>query len=337
MRILFFADSHLGIDYPQHRKSSRAYRGDDFFNNFQRLLKTAEDEQFDLVIHGGDLFDRSKVPEHVVNRAYDMLFGLADKGIPIVLVPGNHDRSTLPTSLFLQHPNLHIFYEPGTFSFTSGSLTLQVAGFPFIRKIGAEIGAVLKDINALIEPGSASLLLMHQAVEGALVGPSNYMFRRAVDVIAQRDLQGPYLAYLSGHIHPHQVLPIEQNVGDGVPFIYPGSIEATSFAEAGETKGYVVLEIDQEHGLSYDFRPLPHRDLVVLNLPDELRSSERESWLVDQLKGLDRRAMVRIEVDDPEVSKWLSAAQLRDLTQGEQILRLRHLWLPRRANAQTAT
>ena len=39
MKILFFSDTHLGFDYPIRPRIVRRRRGQDFFNNFERVLK----------------------------------------------------------------------------------------------------------------------------------------------------------------------------------------------------------------------------------------------------------------------------------------------------------
>ena len=325
MRILFFADSHLGIDYPKRRTKGRRYRGDDFFANFEYLLDLAVSGEFDLVIHGGDLFDRSQVPAHVVNRAYDRLFAAAD-ALPIVLVPGNHDRSTLPSSLFLQHPNLHIFFEPDVLRLQQDGFDLQLAGFPFIRHVGREIEGVMHRLVEKINPHEPALLLMHQTLEGAQVGPHQFVFRPGSEVVSQKALPSCFQGYLSGHIHPHQILWIDAQ-GHRIPFIYPGSIETTSFAEQGESKGYITLALKPGHKLDFDFHPLPHRPLHQLKIPLDCEPVSCEAWLLEQLAQLEPRAYVRIASPTASHSKLFSAARLRTLARKEQILTIAHAWL----------
>ncbi len=63
----------------------------------------------------------------------------------------------------------------------------------------------------------------------------------------------PRVAVLCGHIHRHQVLR-----APGLPpVIYSGSTERTSSAEAGETKGVVLLWLSEAGLERYEFRPLP--------------------------------------------------------------------------------
>lgn len=330
-RILFFADSHLGLDYPIRRKSERRYRGDDFFRNLEYVLDYAKEEQVDLVIHGGDLFDRSDVHRRVVGKAYDMLFAFVDQGIPLVLVPGNHDRSTLPMSLFLQHPNLKIFFEPQVFRFQLNSIQFNIAGFPFVRKIGAAIPALIEMLESQIENDATSILLMHQSLEGAQVGPADYTFRRGKDVIGLDQLQSDtFQAYLSGHIHRHQILDTENTVeGSSVPFIYPGSIERTSFAEKDEVKGFTILEFFEQKPPAVIFKELPSRTMHAFTISH--KSIDRDS-VEDNVRSevieLPQDAIVKIESPTVEISNWLRDIFKQHNSFGRDI-QIRHKWLPR--------
>ena len=61
VKIIFFADSHLGFDTPLKPKKEKRRRGTDFLNNFDYILDYAKINKADLVIHGGDLFFRTRM------------------------------------------------------------------------------------------------------------------------------------------------------------------------------------------------------------------------------------------------------------------------------------
>ena len=68
-RILLVADTHLGFDLPDNPRVNRRRRGHDFFANFERALGPALNGKVDLVVHGGDLFHRSRVSASVVEKS----------------------------------------------------------------------------------------------------------------------------------------------------------------------------------------------------------------------------------------------------------------------------
>ena len=301
--ILFFADSHLGFDYPIRPRVVKQWRGYDFFDNYHHILRTAREKKVDLVIHGGDVFYRSLVHTKIVDMAYDALFELADSGIPAVIVPGNHDRSKLPTSLFLQHPNLYIFHSPDVFHLHLKGRPFNICGFPFIKYIGDEISAITTQFAESLPDDEISLLCMHQAVQGSTVGPSDYTFRAGREVIRMSDLNGPFQAFLSGHIHRYQILRTNQ----GVPFVYPGSIERTSFAELMEEKGYVMLEFDGQPMPKLTFHDLPSRPMHIIKIQNpSMEKSALIPFLQSELAAITSDAVIRLDSPTKEISKWLT-------------------------------
>jgi len=90
IRILFFSDTHLGFDFPLRKSGVHRRRGVDFFTNYNRVLQRAVTGDADLIIHGGDLFFRSRVPDRILELAYGPLIETARTGMPVCIVPGNH-------------------------------------------------------------------------------------------------------------------------------------------------------------------------------------------------------------------------------------------------------
>lgn len=104
IRALLVADTHLGFDFPFRPRIERRRRGPDFFSNFERALQPALRGEVDFVVHGGDLLYRSKVPAALIEMAMAPLIRVAENGVPVYLVPGNHERSRIPLHLWGTHP-----------------------------------------------------------------------------------------------------------------------------------------------------------------------------------------------------------------------------------------
>ena len=248
VRALFLADTHLGFDMPLRPRVEKRRRGPDFFRVFDYALETGLREKVDFVLHGGDLFHRSRVSQGIVSRAIESIEKIAAAGIPFFIVPGNHERSALPSPLFWSIPNVHIFLAPETFRFTSAGKKIALSGFPFHRRdVCRSFARLLSETNWGEEESDLRLLCMHQTVEGAVVGPTDYTFRGGPDVIPGRMIPRGFAAILSGHIHRMQVL----GRGGGrerrsTPVLYPGSTERTSFAEMGEDKGFLLVEFEPD-------------------------------------------------------------------------------------------
>ena len=286
VRLLLLADTHLGFDLPVRPRIERRRRGHDFFANYERALQAARDHSVHAVVHGGDVFYRSRVPAALVQAGFVPLKRLADAGIPVYVVPGNHERSAIPFRLLAEHPDVHLFDRPRTFTAEWNGVRVALAGFPFQRSgVRSAFRSLLEATGWERAGADVNLLCVHQCFEGATVGPHNYTFRSAADVVRAADVPAPFAAVLTGHIHRHQVLTTDLGGRPlPTPVIYPGSIERTSFAEREEEKGYVVLEVapDADRGgrvRQWTFRPLPARPMVI----EEMQGAGADDALLRRL------------------------------------------------------
>ena len=248
IRVLLLSDTHLGFDLPQRPRVERHRRGEDFFASFSRALEPARRGEVDLVVHGGDVLFRSRVKPGLVLRAFDPLKRVADSGVPVVVVPGNHERSAIPYPLLAAHPGIHIFDRPRVFALSIRGINVAIAGFPNERhRIRDRFPALVEGTSWSTVKADVRLLSFHQSVEGATVGPADFVFRENPDVIPGRAIPRCFAAVLAGHIHRHQVLTHDlRGRTMGAPVFYPGSTERTSDAERFEEKGFVTLEIEPD-------------------------------------------------------------------------------------------
>jgi DNA repair protein SbcD/Mre11 len=304
IRILFLADTHLGFDLPVKPRINRRRRGIDLFKNYELALQPALSKEVDIVIHGGDLFYRSRIPELLISMAFEPLIKIADSGIPVVLVAGNHEWSFIQQTIFEKHQNIHIFNELKSFYFRINDVNTQISGFPCVRKnVRSEFTNIIKRIDLKYKNTShIQLLCMHQAIEGAQVGVQNYTFRTNHDTIRAEDLPRDFAAVLSGHIHRGQVLT---HGLDGKQMkskvYYPGSIERTSFAERNETKGYVIFDfIPSQSGgdiKNYDFIKLPSRPMIEINI-DANNSNKPEliNQIIQHISKIEKNSIIRLKI-----------------------------------------
>jgi exonuclease SbcD len=163
------------------------------------------------------------------------------------------------------------------------------------------------------------VLLMHQAVDGAVVGPSDYVFKYDKDVVRPSDIPPEFNAVLSGHIHRFQVLTKDLRGRPlATPIFYPGSIERTSFAEKDEKKGYLILELDVEDGMTrirnWSFNELPTRPMVRVDLDPRRMNADFEASLRTLLDRLPKDGIISLRFHGPlrkEALECLRASSLR--------------------------
>ncbi len=315
-RILFLSDTHLGLDLPARPRVERRRRGDDLFESFERALRPATSGEADLVVHGGDLFYRSRIPAWLAERVFARLAELADRGLDVFWVAGNHERSGVPRGLLLAHPRIRVFDRPRTFVVERGGLRIALAGFPYAPRIATDFGALLAATGHRDAAADVKLLCLHQAVEGATVGPADFVFRSGDDVLRGRDVPAGFAAVLSGHIHRSQTL-VTDLAGRrlAAPVLYAGSTDRTSFAERHEPKGVLVLEVaagGDGGRAAWEFREIDARPMVDVVL--DPRGEDFETRLREALRPLDPRSIVRLRLtaDPPaRVLPFIRAGSLR--------------------------
>src|SRR5262245_17319197 len=309
VRVLFVSDTHIGFDWPARPRVVRHRRGDDFFQNFERALEPARTGEVDVVVHGGDLLYRSRVPAGRVEPALARLKRLASSGVPVLLVPGNHERGRIPYPLLAVHEGLHVFDRPLSVVLDAGGVRVAFIGFPHTHDIRRRFPQMLAAARSENTTADVGVLRLHQCVEGATCGPGNFTFRFGADVIRTADLPKDVAVTLSGHIHRHQVL----RPAGRPPVIYAGSVERTSFAEAPETKGFVVLELTQSGLGSFEFRPLPTRPMVARTVHfDDADPMEAHGRVAAAIDSTPHAAVVHLRITGA-IPATLTAAALRTM------------------------
>ncbi|HUG49095.1 MAG TPA: DNA repair exonuclease [Candidatus Limnocylindria bacterium] len=90
LRLMHMADVHLGARHHDLGAAAAAQR-ERQFAAFRRAVELAIAEKVQLVLICGDLFDSNNQPRRSVERAAAELARLAERGIPVVIIPGTHD------------------------------------------------------------------------------------------------------------------------------------------------------------------------------------------------------------------------------------------------------
>jgi len=250
------ADIHLGYEQYGVRE-----RFNDFSRAFWDIMAEAAHRPVDFVVIAGDLFNKRAIDAQTLIHAIEGLKKLKDKGIPVIAIEGNHDRSYYRDGtswlqflcyqgyLILLHPLMRdgapvlASWQPDTMLGSHVDLLggrLRVYGLPWQ---GAATNRSMEGLVQALETARAGeeaegikyrLLMMHTGLEGIVPRiqglPSMSQFqplRSCVD----------YLAL--GHVHkPYEF--------DG--WMYnPGSTETCGAEEAAwEDRGYYFVEIDTD-------------------------------------------------------------------------------------------
>lgn len=268
MKFVHTADSHLGYEVvkkvsPPERGRER--RAEEIHKNFEAVTRHALEIEADLFIHSGDLFNKYYIPRDRLDHLIRPLLKLEKEGIPVLIIPGNHERSRFPFDLFHGAKGIFVFDRPKSVSLTLGGYAVTLAGFPFIRQDSRRTFLKALDETEYADLRSdLNVLITHQAFDGATVGPAEYTFKTGrADTVSRQTLPSDFDYVAAGHIHRYQVLchPLKPSL----PFVYPGSIQRISFAEMHEDKGFVEAELLHDR-IETRFIPLPAWDMEIVEI-----------------------------------------------------------------------
>jgi len=293
MRIIHFADLHLGVEV--YGKPDPATGLDtrllDFLAAFDKLVDYAISEKVDLVLFCGDAF-KSRDPSQTQQREFARrIRKLADAGIPVFLLIGNHDlpaasgRAT-STEIYdtLRIPKVTVASQPKVYTIETASGPVQIAALPWPRKsslegkaqgegqtlssdeikskIEAAMSAKIRQMAESIDPMVPSILAAHIWVNGAAVASERKFILGAEPTVMLSNIALPAFDYVAlGHLHKRQEL------SHAPPVVYSGSLERLDFGEERDDKGFYVIEFTKDGGrkhLDYHFHKLTGRRFLTL-------------------------------------------------------------------------
>jgi DNA repair exonuclease SbcCD nuclease subunit len=262
----------------------------------EHALAPAMRGEVDLVVHAGDLFDRSKPPAMAVRRGAELIRDLARR-VPVVVMPGNHDRRGLKRYIPHRLPGLHVVDE-ATRLVVAG---VALAVVPFHRQAEAWKLAAEQAVA-----GGVDLLVAHQAFHGARVPGLTFRVGAQGDTIGEQHLPDGVRHVMCGHIHPRQCTRV-----GGVAVVQPGSTERTSMSERDQTKGTVVWELGRK--VTWRFADGKNRRMLRVTGPADLDAVEPGT-----LVGVPRELREALRTDVLARGGWLWGPPMRHLRQRPQ-------------------
>ncbi len=289
MRFLHAADLHLdsplrgldryeGAPVDEVRGATR--------RAFENLITVARRERVDLVVIAGDLYD-GDWPDY--NTGLFFIKGvaqLAEEGIPVAIVRGNHDAASRLTKALRLPANVHQFADASPETKPFADIGIAVHGQSFAT------AAVTDDLAAGYPrplTGYFNLGLLHSALDGR-PGHDPYA-PTTLDVLRGKG----YDYWALGHVHAAEIVCREPWV------VYPGNTQGRHIREMG-AKGCTLVTVEDEaisqRFIALDVMRWDTLTLDIDGLPDlEALLDAAKLDLRQRLAGSEDRALaVRVQV-----------------------------------------
>lgn len=294
MKILHFADLHLGIDThgSVNSETGLSNRVEDFLGALDAIIERAISEPVDVVLFAGDAF-KNRDPNPTLQREFARRINrLSRAEIPTILLIGNHDlpgienRAT-STEIYqvLEIPGVHVSRWVDLIRLETAAGVLQVVTVPWIpravllahdqlrrlpdKDIDAQIAEVVEMLVAEkigeLDSALPAVMLGHLSLEGAVFGHERSIMLGSDVTVGPEALNVSAFDYVAlGHIHKHQIVRLRP------PVVYAGSPERVDFGEEKEDKGYVIVDLTEgeqgERRANWEFVKLPAREFLTIRI-----------------------------------------------------------------------
>jgi exonuclease SbcD len=257
MKIAHIADTHLGLAQFQRidPETGGNLREQLIYTHFLEAVEHIIALKPDVLVHAGDLFDQVRPKTMAYTTALEALDLLADAGIPMVLVAGNHSMAKTrytpsPFKVLRYHPaELHAAH-----SYTYEKVEIGDTMFHLIpNMLRAEDYRTAYDAVEL-SSASANILVTH--------GLASTLREKKLHTVSEHEIDATMLSgefdYIAlGHFHGQ--------VQVGTRAWYSGSPEYLTYGEIGDMKG--GLMVDTATG-SVGHLDLPHTPMIDLGTID---------------------------------------------------------------------
>ena len=260
MKIAVFADLHAHIykDFDGPNDDYESQRLANIVHSLHFIHGYVMGHHIDYTLFAGDLFHtRSKVDTLVYNSIKDALQMFYFNKNRVLAIPGNHDQydhTDYPQHSLYGFKNL--IYVQDRLDIVPIGEGITVTCVPYSKNVGM-IKEFLSSLKAE-DLGEYPILMFHLGISGGVTGSKSYPLAEA---FTPEDLRPELFKWVvGGHFHKHQLL------GGYDHMMYVGSPIQHDFGDAGDDRGFVVIDTEAPQGL-YTFVPIPNPKFIEVSMP----------------------------------------------------------------------
>ena len=283
-KILFATDLHLRASRPISRLDQNFFGTQ--LDKIAEVREIAFDEKVDMVLLGGDIFDRPDVPHSVVIRAIRAFKKF--KTVPVYSIVGNHDVYGY-TSSTEDASAIGTLFESGA-----------VKKLPVLSREGVTLYPLhAYDDNAWTVPPAAGvkILVAHKMITNISIPGADCLLIKNIDRETNADI------VLSGDIHtPH----LEHTDADHW-FVNPGSLTRMSISDRERQPQVAIVNLADDGEIDCEFRSLGIRPSeTVFDLTSYSQRMAQETHAKDFVKTY-VQAIVSVKAEAGDVGNAIIA------------------------------
>ncbi len=319
MKIAALGDAHVGRSSYPIVSDGVNVRERDFERSFLEAIGLLLEQNPDLILLLGDIFDFPRPSFRSFRTVQKGLFVIKESGVPLVGISGNHDTPRLYGTespygaLHDVFPEFGLIYRQQYESVDVGDV--RIHGIPQML-LDADTAEALEKASSNKSLSKVNLVITHPRVKQ--LAPS-YADINEIELDAE-DIRGDFA--LLGHYHFHA--RVKENMW------YVGSTDTFSFGDNPElSKGIGVLDTDSGEYSHVGLKG--QRPLLDLGFVSAfgLGPRELEQLVEEQLSATPDRSVARLRLDgvDPAAYRLVDPAVIRELSGHLLYFRLEPLYL----------
>lgn len=297
MKILTFADSHLGVT-SYGRIDAATNLNTRVLNALQSLdniIDYAIKKNIKIIVFAGDAYHKSLPSSTLTSEFNKRISRAANHGIKVLLLSGNHDVDKIETkkSPLIVFNDLAVNNVVETRFHKEEIVTIDGETIKFVFLPTYHTAEEIEEIvNNTTYDGNPIVYIFHGTFKGANLNDWNIAEKETYVDPAIFDKEG-VAACISGHLHKHQILYNKPLV------YYVGSSQRVDFSEEKQQKGFVLLDIEQDGTTTYDFIEIESQKFFTLDL-DLIGETDETDLIINNLDMFSKKienSILRIRVD----------------------------------------
>lgn len=246
IKIFVTGDNHIGLKFNRFSEVSDKLI-ESRYESIKGMVRKAEEEECDIFVVTGDLFDRINMTEKEVKRVVDIL---AEFNNDVLVLPGNHDYYTgeervwkyFENAISKCENNIKFITAMNEYTIDTGSEAAVIYPALCQSKHSTENNlGWIKDAD--IDESKFNIGIAHGTIEGVSPDMKSEYF-----CMGKNELYNiPVDVWLIGHAHiPYPELPVDK-YETGHKIFNPGSHEQTDYSNNTEGCAFIVC-LDRKDG-----------------------------------------------------------------------------------------
>lgn len=296
--IAHISDAHLGYSSGRKKIDENGFniRENDGYVAFNEVIDQILKEDVDMVLIAGDLFHSPRPKNHTILIAQDSIRRLAEAGIEVYIIAGNHDATDIRAEI----PSSRLINEPanGIYSYSDPYIVKEVHPGVHMHFVSHHAFVDQEDTMNQVKliDGEVNILASHGSCYDTNIGEILRTPNEPREVIIpEKIIEMPWDYTLLGHIHERGWIASQDGGRTDTSKrkqFYNGSLLRRGFSDKRSIngRGWTKWTVNEDKSIDYKMFTIKEREQLDMEPIDVKgkKTKEVEAEIIEQLKSIDK-------------------------------------------------